>query len=114
VIPTLALAEIQNAAVFLARSLVEKPEAVSTKLSEADGSHLLELSVDQDEVGKVIGRDGRTIHALRTVVLAAARETDANFRFELVDENGTAKKKKDRRRRRSSRGGNRAPAVADE
>jgi hypothetical protein len=59
---------------YLARGLVEHPDAVEvTESSEDDGSTVLELSVDEDDYGSVIGRGGRTAQALRTVIKAAAR-----------------------------------------
>jgi predicted RNA-binding protein YlqC (UPF0109 family) len=57
---------------YLARGLVERPEAVVVKELEEDGATVLELSVDDDDYGNVIGRGGRTAAALRTVVKTAA------------------------------------------
>lgn len=58
---------------YLARALVDHPDQVSVdSYDEADGSLVLELNVAEDDVGKVIGRNGRTINALRTVVRASA------------------------------------------
>lgn len=57
----------------LARGLVDSPDDVEVeRFDEDDGTVLLELSVAEDDYGKVIGRGGRTAHALRTVVRAAA------------------------------------------
>ncbi len=54
---------------YLARSLVDRPDEVSVESFEEDhGTLVLELSVADDEAGKVIGRGGRTATALRTVV----------------------------------------------
>ena len=58
---------------FLARSLVDEPDEVSVEsFEEDDGTIVLELHVAEDDAGKVIGRGGRTVAALRTVVKAAA------------------------------------------
>ena len=58
---------------YLARGLVEHPDAVQvSEVHEDDGSTVLELSVDEDDYGSVIGRGGRTASALRTVIKAAA------------------------------------------
>jgi uncharacterized protein len=58
---------------FLARGLVDRPEEVSVEqFEEDDGTVVLELAVAEGDYGKVIGRGGRTAHALRTVLRAAA------------------------------------------
>lgn len=67
----------------LVKGLVDKPEAVSVEgFDESDGSVTLELRVAEDEAGKVIGRGGRTINALRQVVRA---HKDARGRKVVVD-----------------------------
>ena len=56
---------------FLARALVDEPDASrSSRFEEDDGTLVLELHVAEDDVGKVIGRGGRTVNALRTVMRA--------------------------------------------
>ena len=70
----------------LARGLVEQPEAVRvTEVQERDGSTLLELSVAEDDYGKVIGRGGRTAAALRTVVKFAAARNGRRVFVDIVD-----------------------------
>ena len=70
----------------LARGLVEQPEAVRvTEVRESDGSTLLELSVADDDYGKVIGRGGRTAAALRTVVKFAAARNGRRVFVDIVD-----------------------------
>ena len=77
---------------YIARALVDQPEAVELKSSGADGGVLYELKVAPDDVGKVIGRDGRTVNALRTVVAAAALKKGEKARLEILDDrrNGPA------------------------
>jgi predicted RNA-binding protein YlqC (UPF0109 family) len=77
---------------YIARALVDQPEAVELKSSEAEGGILYELKVAPDDVGKVIGRDGRTVNALRTVVAAAAAKRGEKARLEILDDrrNGPA------------------------
>ena len=77
---------------YIARALVDQPEAVELKSSEAEGGVLYELKVAPDDVGKVIGRDGRTVNALRTVVAAAAAKRGEKARLEVLDDrrNGAA------------------------
>jgi uncharacterized protein len=70
----------------LARSLVEQPDEVRvTEVEEHDGSTLLELSVADDDYGKVIGRGGRTATALRTVVKFAAARNGRRVFVDIVD-----------------------------
>jgi predicted RNA-binding protein YlqC (UPF0109 family) len=70
----------------LAKGLVEQPDAVRvTEVQEADGSIVLELSVAEDDYGKVIGRGGRTASALRTVVKFAASRHNRRVFVDIVD-----------------------------
>ena len=56
---------MEDLVAYLARSLVDKPEDVSVEsYDEDDGSTVYELSVAEDDVGKIIGRGGRTVNAL--------------------------------------------------
>ncbi|MGH2589427.1 MAG: KH domain-containing protein [Actinomycetota bacterium] len=57
---------------YLAREIVDDPDAVEVTESSNDRGVLLTLRVAQDDMGKVIGRGGRTARALRTVIKAAA------------------------------------------
>jgi predicted RNA-binding protein YlqC (UPF0109 family) len=64
--------ELQKLLVILARSLVEESEAVEVSGTETDSRVDLELRVLPEDMGKIIGRQGRTIRAIRTVVKAAS------------------------------------------
>ena len=57
---------------YLARELVDDPEAVRVSTDERDGALVLVLHVAPEDVGKVIGRQGRIVRALRTLVRASA------------------------------------------
>ena len=71
---------------YLARGLVDEPEEVSVEqFEEDDGAIVLELSVGDDDYGKVIGRGGRTAQALRTVVRAAATHEKRRVLIDIVD-----------------------------
>jgi uncharacterized protein len=71
---------------YLARALVSDPEAVEVEqFEEDDGTVVLELSVAEDDYGKVIGRGGRTAAALRTVVRAAAVKENRRVLVDIVD-----------------------------
>ncbi len=71
---------------FLARALVDRPDEVSVEgFDEDDGTIVLELTVADDDVGKVIGRGGRTISSLRTVMRAVASRQDERVMVDVVD-----------------------------
>ncbi|MHB1569478.1 MAG: KH domain-containing protein [Solirubrobacteraceae bacterium] len=71
---------------YLAKGLVDRPDAVRvTEVQENDGALLLELSVDDDDYGSVIGRGGRTASALRTVIKAAAAGQRRRAFVDIVD-----------------------------
>jgi predicted RNA-binding protein YlqC (UPF0109 family) len=71
---------------YLARGLVERPDAVTvTEQKEDDGTVVLELAVDDDDYGNVIGRGGRTAAALRTVIKTAAVKDRRRVFVDIVD-----------------------------
>ena len=66
--------------------LVEFPDDLEITSSEADdGTILVEIRVHEDDAGKVIGRQGRVIKAIRTLARAAASRTDTHVEVELID-----------------------------
>ena len=67
----------------IARALVDKPELVIVKESETEEGILLELSVDETDIGKVIGKSGKIAKAIRNVVKAAAKGNDKKVVFEI-------------------------------
>ena len=71
---------------YLTRALVDQPEAVELKVTPVDGAVLYELKVAPGDVGKVIGRDGRTVNALRTVLQHAAQKKGEKARLEILDD----------------------------
>jgi hypothetical protein len=72
--------------VYLAQRLVDEPERVEVEeFEEDDGTLVLELSVGDDDYGKVIGRGGRTAQALRTVVKAAAVKDNRRVLVDIVE-----------------------------
>jgi predicted RNA-binding protein YlqC (UPF0109 family) len=71
---------------YLARALVDKPDEVSVEgFDEDDGTIVLELRVADDEAGKVIGRGGRTVAALRVIMKAAAARNESRVLVDVVD-----------------------------
>jgi predicted RNA-binding protein YlqC (UPF0109 family) len=70
---------------LLVKSLVDRTEAVSVEKMENSGSILIEVSVHPDELGKVIGKQGRVIKAIRTLVRSCA-PPGKKVLVELVEE----------------------------
>jgi len=70
---------------FLARSLVDEPDRVEVSGTETDSRVDLELQVAPDDIGKVIGRQGRTIRSIRTVMKAASVKTGKRINVEVAD-----------------------------
>jgi predicted RNA-binding protein YlqC (UPF0109 family) len=71
---------------YLARALVDQPDRVRVEeFEEDDGTLVLELSVGDDDYGKVIGRGGRTAQALRTLVKAAAVKDNRRVLVDIVE-----------------------------
>jgi uncharacterized protein len=70
----------------IARALVDSPENVSVEvISEAEGT-ILRLRVAQSDVGKVIGKQGRTARSLRTILSAASMKQRHRFSLDIVEE----------------------------
>jgi len=70
---------------YLARRLVDDPDAVRVQAVERDGDTIIELHVAKDDVGKVIGRQGRIARALRTIVRASAARRTGRTLLEIVE-----------------------------
>lgn len=70
---------------FLAKSLVDSPDEVRVVRAEREGAVVLELHVAPDDVGKVIGRQGRIARALRTLVRATGARQNERTLLEIVD-----------------------------
>lgn len=70
---------------FLARALVDEPDSVDVTESMNDRGVLITLRVAPDDMGKVIGKGGRTAKAIRAVVRAAATRQDTNVFVDIAD-----------------------------
>jgi len=77
--------QLQNLLLLLVRPIVDEPERVEVAASESENRVDLELTVAPDDVGKVIGRGGRTIRAIRTVVKAASVNAGKRVNVEVAD-----------------------------
>ena len=71
---------------FLARGLVEDPDAVHVEeVEEVEGEVILELEVAEEDLGRVIGRGGRVANALRSVIKAAAVPAEKRAIVDILD-----------------------------
>lgn len=70
---------------YIAESLVDKPEEVKLKQVENDKTIVIELSVAREDMGKVIGKQGRIAKAIRTVVKAASPQSGKKYVVEIVE-----------------------------
>ncbi|MCL2338317.1 MAG: KH domain-containing protein [Firmicutes bacterium] len=68
----------------LAKALVDNPESVVVEVKEREKSSIIELRVAQDDMGKVIGKQGRIARAIRTVVKAAAAKEHKKVTVEII------------------------------
>ena len=69
----------------IAKSLVDHPEDVRVEEKQQDRQVSLELHVDEDDMGKVIGRQGRIAKAMRTVVKAAATRENKKVSVDIIE-----------------------------
>ena len=70
---------------WIARRLVDEPDAVRVETEEREDAIVFRLHVAPDDVGKVIGRQGRLARALRSIVRAAGARADRRFVLEIAD-----------------------------
>ena len=70
---------------FLTRALVEEPDAVEVEEIEENGDIVYEITVADDDLGRVIGRGGRVANALRVVAKAAAVKADRRVIVDILD-----------------------------
>lgn len=70
---------------YIARSLVDNPDHVDVKEIEGEKTTIIELRVDEDDLGKIIGRHGRTAKAMRTVINAAATKERKRAVLEILE-----------------------------
>lgn len=70
---------------FMAESLVDEPDQVEVNVVESENSIILELKVAPEDIGKVIGKQGRTAKAMRTILGAAATKIRKRCILEIVE-----------------------------
>ena len=77
---------MKNLLTYIAQNLVDRPEAVQvTELQEEEGNIVLELRVDPNDMGKVIGRQGRIAKEIRTLLRSVAQRQGKRISVEIMD-----------------------------
>ncbi len=71
---------------YLAKSLVDNPDAVEVKETQGDAASVLELRVAKEDLGRIIGKQGRTAKSIRTILNAAATRVNRKVVLEIVEE----------------------------
>ncbi len=77
--------DMENLVTYIAKSLVDKPDEVKTVVSEEEDTVIIELTVAQEDLGKVIGKQGRTARAMRTLLSAAAEKDNKKSRLDILE-----------------------------
>jgi len=70
----------------LLRRIVDEPDSVEVEQFDSDGSIVFEVRVAEGDLGKVIGRQGRTARAIRNLLAERGALDDAHYEFEVVDD----------------------------
>lgn len=70
---------------YIAKALVDKPEEVVVTETEGEQTSVIKLKVAREDIGKVIGRQGRTAQAIRTILSAASAKINKRSVLELIE-----------------------------
>jgi hypothetical protein len=76
---------MKDLVLMMARALVDKPDEVEVKEVEGDRTKVLELTVAKDDLGKIIGKQGKTARALRTILNATATKLKKRAVLEIIE-----------------------------
>jgi predicted RNA-binding protein YlqC (UPF0109 family) len=77
--------QIEELIGYIARNLVDDPDAVEVDAIDGDGAIVVELAVAKGDLGKVIGREGRTARAIRTLLAAASARMQRRAVLEILE-----------------------------
>lgn len=69
----------------IAEALVDSPEQVEVREIERENGSIVELKVSRDDIGKVIGKDGRTAQSMRTLLMAASTKLGKRAQLDILD-----------------------------
>jgi len=76
---------MQSFVEYLVKNLVDQPDAVSVKCLDSQKMTIIEVSVAKEDIGKVIGKNGHTIQALRTITSVTGSRLGRQIRLALID-----------------------------
>lgn len=76
---------MQNLIKYIAQALVDHPEQVTVRILEGNQTSVLELKVAKEDVGKVIGKQGRTAQSMRTLLNAVSSKLNKRFVLEIIE-----------------------------
>jgi predicted RNA-binding protein YlqC (UPF0109 family) len=77
--------EMKELIAYIAKALVDKPEDVSVTEIEGEQTSVIELKVAKEDLGKVIGKQGRTARAMRTILSAASTKINKRSVLEIIE-----------------------------
>jgi predicted RNA-binding protein YlqC (UPF0109 family) len=77
--------DLKELIAFIAKALVDDPDAVQVKAVEGEKTIILELTVGEGDLGKVIGKDGRTARAMRTLLAATSAKQSKRAVLEILE-----------------------------
>jgi predicted RNA-binding protein YlqC (UPF0109 family) len=77
--------EMKDLIAYIAKALVDHPEAVEVSEVEGEQTSVIELKVAKDDLGKVIGKQGRTARAMRTILSAASTKVRKRSVLEIIE-----------------------------
>jgi predicted RNA-binding protein YlqC (UPF0109 family) len=78
-------ASMRELVAFIAKTLVDRPDEVDVREVEGDQGSVIELKVAEEDLGKVIGKQGRTARALRTILTAASSKLRKRSALEIIE-----------------------------
>jgi len=70
---------------FIAKSLVDNPDKVTVNVVESEKSTIIELSVDEPDIGKIIGKHGRIAKSIRTILSAVSNKSNKRILLDIID-----------------------------
>ncbi len=76
---------MKDLVICIAKALVDKPEKVGVTEIEGQQAYVIELKVDREDIGKIIGKQGRTVRAIRTILNAASAKIKKRSRLEIIE-----------------------------
>ena len=77
--------EMKDLITYIAKSLVDQPDLVKVTEIEGETTSVIELSVAKEDIGKIIGKQGKTATAIRTIMNAASKKMKRRSVLEIID-----------------------------